>query len=391
MLERKNKFTIKRMNKTLYMNSEQRNFFNNKVSLIVDSLVDSHKLNKREFLQKIFNAAFKLIPEAEKGSFYELNGDKYIPIFLQGYDYSIIKSLELSVDEAFNDYECSSFSDIDAYEVHISERNDSRYSEETIEIFKKLGTYTDFTCLYAPIHVNGMNLGVICLDNFNKTGFSKMSKKILKFYAQLISNFYAEKINRENETKKNQEIVTALISAIEIKDIYTEGHAKRVKDYSIALARELNLSEELIKDIGTAAILHDVGKIGIPNEILIKKGKLTEEEYEIIKEHPLYTKKDLEKISGFGKIVNYAYHHHERYDGHGYPEGLKGDEIPFPAQIIQLADSYDAITSKRSYRDAKTSEEALEIIKIESGKQFNPEIVGVALRVFGTHKLNNEA
>jgi HD-GYP domain len=384
MLEKNNKFTIKRMNKTLYMNSEQRNFFNNKVSLIVDSLVDSHKLNKREFLQKIFNAAFKLIPEAEKGSFYELNGDKYIPIFLKGYDYNIIKRLELSIDEAFNDYKCSSFSDIDAYEVHISQRNDSRYSNETIEIFKKLGTYTDFTCLYAPIHVNGVNLGVICLDNFNKTGFSKMSKKILKFYAQLISNFYAEKINRENEAKKNQEIVTALISAIEIKDIYTEGHAKRVKEYSVALAKELNLSEELINDIGTAAILHDVGKIGIPNEILIKKGKLTKEEYEVIKEHPLYTKKVLENISGFSKIVNYAYHHHERYDGFGYPEGLKGDEIPFPAQIIQLADSYDAITSKRSYRDAKTSEEALEIIKLESGKQFNPEIVGVALRVFGS-------
>lgn len=368
--------------KRLNQSCDQNNFFNNKVSYIIDSLDDVHKLSKRGFLQRVFEAAFKLIPEAEKGSFYELNDDKYIPIFSNNYDLELLKKLSFSKDEAFIDFECSNASSIDAFQVYISKRDDSKFTEDVIKVFKELGTYSNFTSLYAPIKVKGVDLGLICLENFNGTGFTHLSKKILKFYAQLISNFYAQKILQENEEKRHHEIVAALVSAIEIKDMYTEGHAQRVREYSVALAIELNLSEESIHNIGTAGILHDVGKIGIPTEILTKPGKLTKEEYEIIKMHPTYSKKILENISGFSNVVDYAYYHHERYDGLGYPEGLSGDRIPFEAQIIQLADSYDAMTSKRSYREALDNTEALKIIEKESGKQFNPEIAKAALLLF---------
>lgn len=349
---------------------------------IINSCVNMHDMSKNDFLKEMFNGAFKLIPEAEKGSFYELSGEKYIPIFSNGYDLNILQKLEFNREDAFIDYDCSADAKIDAYQIYINRRDDSKFSKKTIEIFKELGTYENFTSLYAPVQVGGINLGLLSLDRFNKIGFSNNSKKVLKFYAQIISDFYAQKIFHLRETKMYDDTVTALVSAIEINDKYTEGHAKRVRQYSLAIANKLNLSKDRVNNIGTAALLHDIGKIGIPATILNKPGKLTEDEYNEIKLHPEYTKKILEKVSGFSSIADIAYCHHENYDGSGYPRGLKGDEIPIEAQIIQVADSYDAMTSDRAYRKALSAQKALEIIKNESGKQFNPKIAEVAISLF---------
>ncbi|AGF56291.1 MULTISPECIES: HD-GYP domain-containing protein [Clostridium] len=353
-----------------------------KIVNVFDSFENMHKMSKDDFLEKIFVGAFKLIPEAQKGSFFELVEDKYVPIFCNGYDMDVLRKLEFKREDAFIEYQCSDVSSIEAYEIYIERRDDSKYSEEMINIFKSLGTYNSYTSLYAPIQVEGVNVGIICFECFDKKSFSKDSKKVLKFYAQIISNFYAMKTFHEKEKKMYDDIVTALVSAIEVNDKYTEGHAKRVREYSCAIAEELELPKVKINDISTAALLHDIGKIGISTEILNKPGKLTEEEYGIIKQHPVYTKTILEKIRGFSTITNFAYNHHENYDGSGYPRGLKNNEIPLEAQIIQVADAYDAMTSERAYRKALSTEDALNIIKKEMGKQFNPEIAKVAIKIF---------
>ncbi|WP_459481777.1 HD-GYP domain-containing protein [Clostridium saccharoperbutylacetonicum] len=353
-----------------------------KIVNVFDSFENMHKMSKDDFLEKIFVGAFKLIPEAQKGSFFELVEDKYVPIFCNGYDMDVLRKLEFKREDAFIEYKCSDVSSIEAYEIYIERRDDSKYSEEMINIFKSLGTYNSYTSLYAPIQVEGVNVGIICFECFDKKSFSKDSKKVLKFYAQIISNFYAMKTFHEKEKKMYDDIVTALVSAIEVNDKYTEGHAKRVREYSCAIAEELELPKVKINDISTAALLHDIGKIGISTEILNKPGKLTEEEYGIIKQHPVYTKTILEKIRGFSTITNFAYNHHENYDGSGYPRGLKNNEIPLEAQIIQVADAYDAMTSERAYRKALSTEDALNIIKKEMGKQFNPEIAKVAIKIF---------
>lgn len=362
------------------MKNEDINY--NKIIPAVDSLINMHTMSKKDFLKKIFVGALGLIPEAEKGSFYELAGDKYIPIFSEGYDLEILQQLIFDRKDAFFDYHCSDIAKIEAYEIYIEKRDEIKFSQDMIDIFKKLGTYTNFTCLYAPIQVEGLNVGLICFECFNKNGFSKASKKILKFYAQIISNFYTQKLYHEKEKKMYDDVVTALVSAIEVNDKYTEGHAQRVRDYSCTIAEKLGLSNAQIKELSTAALLHDIGKIGIPSQILNKPGKLTEDEYNIIKQHPLYTKKILEKISGFCDISNFAYNHHENYDGTGYPRGLKYDETPFESQIIQVADAYDAMTSERAYRKALSSDQALKIIEKEMGKQFNPKISKAAIKLF---------
>ncbi len=353
-----------------------------KIELIVNSFINSSNLTKDEFLEKVFSSAFELIPEAEKGSYFELSGDYYTPILTRGYDIDVLSKLKFRKDEMFNDFECKDGSNIKAYEIIVKKRSETAFDKDTIDTFKSLGTYENFISTYAPITVYNSNIGIISLDNFSNTKFSTLSRKILKFYTQMISDFYSLIIAKEHKSRINNEVITALVSAIEINDIYTKNHGKRVSKYSVLIAQKMNLSELEIHDIEIAALLHDIGKIGIPSNILNKPGKLSTLEYELIKEHPTHTKKILEKISGFSNIVDYAYCHHEYYNGMGYPRGLNGDAIPLGSQIIILADVFEALTADRSYRKAFSIEKALNIIRSESGKQFNPNITDIAVDVF---------
>jgi polar amino acid transport system substrate-binding protein len=353
-----------------------------KLSLIIDSLDSLYKLDKRDFLRKVFESAFELIPEAQKGSLYELDGERYRPIFCRGYDFEVLSRISFSRDEAFIDFAVDENASITAYETRISGRDPAKFPPETMAAFAELGTLAGFTSLYAPINVEGITVGLISLEKFDEGNFPGLSRKVLQYYARLISQFYSQKLYQERQTRLYQDIVTSLVSAIEVMDRYTEGHAKRVAEYSRAIGARLGLTEAELSDIGTAALLHDIGKIGIPTEILRKPDKLDSAEYEIVKRHPAHAAKILSVIGGFERIVELAYRHHERYDGKGYPEGIVGDDIPFGALIIGLADAVDAMTSARSYRPAMSLEQAIEIVRAGSGSQFHPAVVRAALDVF---------
>jgi polar amino acid transport system substrate-binding protein len=354
-----------------------------KFSIIANAFVDTKNLSKNEFFSRVFDTVFLLIPEAQKGSFYELDGEMFKPIFGKGYDMELLKELSFSKDEAFIDYDSPLTQEIDAYQVNIGKRDDSLFSKRQIEIIKKLGTYSDYASLYAPINLDNVKIGLLCLENFDKKMFSETSRMVLKIFARLISNFYSFKVYQELESKRYKDIIDALVSAIEIKDVYTEGHAMRVSEISLKIAKFINIPSHRFRTIEIAAVLHDIGKIGTPTEILNKASALTEEEFEIIKRHPLDAKKILEKIQGFEEIAELTYRHHEYYNGSGYPEGLAGDQIPIEAQIIQAADALDAMTSKRAYREAMSMETAMSIFEKERGKQFHPEITDAILKLFG--------
>ncbi|MTI47048.1 HD-GYP domain-containing protein [Sporosalibacterium faouarense] len=350
-----------------------------KMELILDIFEDMHILTKEDFLKRVLYSSSDVIPEVEKGSFFELVDDKYRPILAMGYDFEVLSKLELDKDKAFIGFECSKDVDVQVYETYISERDNAKFSDKTIEIFKELGTYSNFTSLYAPIKVEGECVGLLSLENFNNQGFSSLSKKILKYYARLISKFYSQMIHRERETKRYYDVVTALVSAIEVKDVYTQGHGNRVRKYSIEIAKAMELSKEQLDIVSIASLLHDIGKIGIPTSILNKPGPLTDEEYEVIKQHPIFSKKILSKIDGFVEVKEMTYAHHENFDGSGYPLGLKGIDIPIEAQIIQIADAFDAMTSERAYRRAMSRSKAIGIIQKEAGRQFHPKIAEIAI------------
>lgn len=357
-----------------------------RLSVLLDSFTNIHSLGKREFFQQVFHELFLLIPEAEKGAVFELKDDVFYPVAFHGYEQALIKQLSFRKEESIYYSADVRLDQVDTYIVEVEEDR-NHVAHHTKEILAELGTLGNFKVLFAPILVEGNILGAISLDNFDGSVFSQTSRDILRYYAQLVTEFYNHRLNQEKITRTYFDVVTALISAIEIKDAYTMGHGKRVSQYSRQIAECLDLAREEVRDIELAALLHDIGKIGIPEEILQKPARLTDEEFNVIKEHPVFSKQIIEKISGFEKMAQYVYHHHEHYDGGGYPTGLKGDSIPLGSQIIQVADAFDAMTSKRSYRPPLSKEQATEILLENKGTQFNPYLVELAVaKVFSAEK-----
>jgi len=182
----------------------------------------------------------------------------------------------------------------------------------------------------------------------------------------------------------------SLVYAIEAKDTYTRGHSERVNHLCMLMAESLGLDEEQKNVLNWASILHDVGKIGIPESILNKPGKLNDDEYEIIKAHPLKGYTILRPLDQLEASLPGILYHHERYDGGGYPRGLKGEEIPLASRIIAIADTFDAISSSRAYRGAKPRKEALKIVKEVAGTQLDSGLVEVFEAVFQAHLTQEE-
>jgi putative nucleotidyltransferase with HDIG domain len=177
--------------------------------------------------------------------------------------------------------------------------------------------------------------------------------------------------------------IEALTNALEAKDNYTFGHSSEVATISMDVARELKLPQDELFKLNVASILHDVGKIGIPDQVLNKPDKLTSDEYDLIKLHPSIGAKIIASIPSPAEIATIIRHHHARWDGTGYPDSLEGNGIPLGSRIIAVADCYQAIISDRPYRKGRSHEEAVEEIRRCSGSQFDPFIVEAFLRVYG--------
>jgi len=190
-----------------------------------------------------------------------------------------------------------------------------------------------------------------------------------------------EKQRLQSDNQQLFDTIKVLALALDARDHYTHGHSQEVTEYSVVIAQEMNLSKEEITIIRDAGLLHDIGKIGIPDAVLLKPGRLTEEEYAHIKKHPEIGRKILSQVSSLAEIIPLIYHHHERYDGSGYPEGLSGEMIPLGARILAVSDAYQAMTSDRPYRKALPMQVAIDELERFKGKQFDPTIVETFLRI----------
>ena len=177
------------------------------------------------------------------------------------------------------------------------------------------------------------------------------------------------------------ESIETLRYTVEAKDPYTKGHSDRVAEFSVLIGKKLGLSEEDLKTLRIGGLFHDIGKIGIPDSILLKDERLTPEEYSEIKHHPSIGTHILSNATIFSNIIPIVKHHHERYDGRGYPENLKGEDIPFLARIATVADAFDAMSSKRTYRNSLDIDTIIDEIQKNSGTQFDPKIAEVFLDI----------
>ncbi len=185
---------------------------------------------------------------------------------------------------------------------------------------------------------------------------------------------------------QHMKLIHAFESAMEAKDTYTEGHSRRVETFAVQIATALKLPKEKVKEIQIAALLHDIGKIGIEDIILRKPAKLTEDEFRRIEEHPAIGVSIVEKVGLSDEIKEMIRHHHERYDGRGYPDRLDHTLVSFEAYILGVADAFDAMTSDRPYRSGMSEEKALSILVEESGKQFHPAVVETFLAINRSQK-----
>ncbi|MEW6571073.1 MAG: HD domain-containing phosphohydrolase [Nitrospirota bacterium] len=232
--------------------------------------------------------------------------------------------------------------------------------------------------VYVPLRVRGSILGLLSI--FRKSSEHPFTTSEVEFVS-VLGGLAAAAIENarlyEKLEKSYLSTIVTLSGVVEARDLYTDKHMKDIAEYSVGIARKLGLADTEIDNIRKAALLHDLGKVSVPDSILMKAGKLSEEEMDIIKKHPANGAKMIGPVEPLRQAREIIRHHQEYYDGSGYPDGLKGDDIPLGARIIAVADAFGAMTTDRPYRKALSIKEAINELKKCAGTQFDPDIVRI--------------
>jgi PAS domain S-box-containing protein len=258
-------------------------------------------------------------------------------------------------------------------------------SEKNFEFFHTSG----YECMYIiPLISENFIKGALILMSKNYVDRSSEWSSFLEIFGTEITLSLENFELLKNLRKKNEELIEAYDETIEgwaraldLRDKETEGHTRRVTELTLKLAKRMGFSEKELINIKRGAMLHDIGKLGVPDNILLKPGKLNDEEWKIMKKHTIYAREMLYPIEYLRPAINIPYYHHERWDGKGYPEGLKEKKIPLEARIFAIIDVWDALTSDRPYRKALSKDEVREYIKGNSGSHFDPEVVKTFLKL----------
>ena len=263
------------------------------------------------------------------------------------------------------------------------------FSSENIIINKNSSLKKAREYLYVGIYrgtkiVGGFNLYI---SQGSKESYSDESIRKIQVLQQLFNGFHKVKEKNDCNMMLKNNLIKSFIIALELHDKYTKGHSELVSLYCEKIGESLGLDEKELKDLKLSSVMHDIGKIIIPSKILNKKDRLSECEYEIIKNHSKFGYDIVSQNEPLKDISKYILHHHERWDGKGYPSRLKGNEIPLLSQIISVADAWHAMTSERTYKRKLTMEEGIEELRKNRGTQFSPEVVDIFLKILSDKEL----
>ncbi len=338
-------------------------------------------ISKEHNLEKLFDKIINLIEEV-------LPTDSIV-IFLKELDSMILTPKAFKTKEKNKKFSVSSSIIEDSIEkkkaIISNSNNDENYSESQSIIFFRI---TSAIC--APLLYNDEVLGVIYLDTRTQTKmFTKKDLELLVALAGPASTAIKNAQYVESLKQSNHETTMALASAIELRDHYTVGHTYRVTNFAVEIAKVLGWQNDKIEETRLGGVLHDIGKIAVDDAILRKPSKLTNDEFEQMKIHPARGAEMIENISFLKNIIPYCLYHHEKYDGTGYPYGLKGEEIPIEGRVISVADAFDAMTSNRPYRKGMPIEVAIAELEAGSGTQFDTECVNAMLEAFNNGKITD--
>lgn len=366
---------IKAMNEELERAlSELEKTNNNFVSTL--SLIDE-AFNLQEdgevFLRKAFKLIFDMFPKADVGNISLFDRKTWQIIEAFGFDKDSINILKIPSSELY-------IPDKPVIVKDIRSLDSKRMHHDVFAEVEKVIPEPSYTMII-PMKISDEIIGDIVLETKQDSGkvFTENDLRMAESLAKIVTSFFLVRRYISIREELNKEIVSMLVKALEYYDKYTQGHSQRVAELCKKMARKLGFSES---ELELAALLHDIGKIYVPQSVLNKEGYLTDDEFELVKQHPVKGYELISSINGMEKIAKIILYHHERYDGKGYPMGLKGEEISLESQVIFIADSFDAMTAARPYRKVPmTIEKAIEEIKNCSGTQFNPDVVKIFLEI----------
>lgn len=339
---------------------------------IVSNLNDNPLLDEDQFLSELLQNAIEIVPEADYGKIYTVDGNKIRFIDCIGHNIDILRTV--NIDKKFiPNYNTREVIHSKNYSIDLN----NIPKDKRIYFVKALKPIKE--SIYIDISVSGKFIGRISLEiaKDNDKSFSKLTAPVLESFATLAASFFAFKRYDSLQGRFTKEIISSIIKMLEMYDIYTKGHSENVANLSLTIAEEMGLSDTMVLDAYWAGMVHDIGKLLIPTKVLNKRSELEDSEYNMIKRHAVWGSKSLAGSETLKHISRYILYHHEKWDGTGYPKGLKGEEIPLISQILSVADSWDAMTSKRAYRDHLPKEEALYEIEKNRSKQFAPAVVDV--------------
>ncbi len=330
----------------------------------------SLRMSVENFMKRLLEISLRMFPDFEKGSIIMKQGGVWRYVAWIGFpdDLGKMEVTGLYVPQ----------SEDPVLIDRIMEKIKGEIPKEREEQFKRTGSHMIKKTVSVAIKVDNEVVGGMFLDSTKDVQISPELFRSIKAFGKLASIFTAMKLYQERERGYQREIIMAMRKAMEARDPNTVGHSERVAKYAVSIAKKIGLSTEEVDKIFWGSIVHDIGKLSVPEHILLKPSKLSDAEYEVVKRHTIVGYAMLEGYYWLDDIRHIARWHHERWDGRGYPDGLKGEEIPLEVRIVSIADSFDAMTSNRAYRRALSLEEALDEIEKQAEKQFDPELAKVA-------------
>ena len=330
--------------------------------------------SEEEYLDFLLAMLIDIIDTAEYGSVALFENDKWKFVSAKGHNLKKLQNIDLDKSYHIKTDNVSIIKDILSNVSRMPENK----MKELIDASKPIGH-----TMISELKFKNSVVGTISVDSPPEADpFTNSDLRVFEAFTNFATAFLGLKRLFKTKTEFQQKLILAMIKILEIHDPYTKGHSENVGIISSEIARKMNFDEEHINEIYWAGLVHDIGKINIPNTILLKSGRLTYEEYEEIKKHPVWGADILDTSDDINVIVQAVLHHHERWDGHGYPYGLSKTDIPLYSRIIAVADAFDAMTSDRSYKKAVKEEIAIEEILNNSNKQFDPEIVQIFCQIY---------
>lgn len=375
------------MNEELEQSFEEINLLNQRFVNMIDlvsTMENRTYMSEEEFFSDLLEHAIEIVPEADYGKIVIINkNDNYSFIDAVGHDIETLKQLEIE-KELFYNFKGKNIYNTKDYFINLNKME--RYQRK---IFKKaLKPIKD--SLYINITVDSQVVGRMALDikGNSSSEFSDTTRKVLESFSTLASAFFGFKRFENLQTNFTKELITSIIKIMEMYDLYTKGHSENVAEIASAIAKEMNLPNKTIKNTYWAGLVHDIGKLLVPLDIINKNGRLTDSEYELIKKHPVWGSEALSNSESLKPISEFILYHHEKWDGSGYPEGISGETIPIISQILAVADAWDAMLSKRAYRNPLSIEDALNELQQNKGSQFSPRVVETFIKIIKDNRVD---